>query len=380
MKGIKHVVLLILIAVSANCVARDTWKGVERIVAIGDLHGDYQQFEKAMKMSGLINDQGAWTGGRTHLVQTGDIPDRGPESLKIIRTLQRLEKEARRQKGYVHALIGNHEAMNVYGDLRYVHEDEYHVLVTRDSSALQENYYTQFTRYLSTSSQETVFDEDFKTNWMKTYPLGYVEHRRAWQPGGSVANWVTAHNTVIKINNILFVHGGLDPHRPPKSIREINKVVSKELQRTPLPLGALAEADNGPLWYRGLAQNPEETEREPTIEMLRFYGADHIVMGHSPTRGVINPRFDRRVIVIDVGMAEHYGRGMAVLEIENGQFFALHRGTRVALPKKDSGLKNYFEAISVLEPNPIHIKNIIEKIEQIEQSQALPVAKEALAH
>ena len=65
-----------------------------------------------------------WSGGATHLVQLGDVPDRAPDTRKILDLLMRLEPQARRAGGYVHALIGNHEAMNVYGDLRYVSEGE----------------------------------------------------------------------------------------------------------------------------------------------------------------------------------------------------------------------------------------------------------------
>jgi len=55
------------------------WTGVERVIAIGDLHGDYGQYLKVMQSAGLINKKGKWSGGETHLVQTGDITDRGEE-------------------------------------------------------------------------------------------------------------------------------------------------------------------------------------------------------------------------------------------------------------------------------------------------------------
>ena len=60
------------------------WTGVERIIAIGDLHGDYERYIDVMQSAGLIDKKGKWVGGDTHLVQTGDITDRGPDSRKII--------------------------------------------------------------------------------------------------------------------------------------------------------------------------------------------------------------------------------------------------------------------------------------------------------
>ena len=84
------------------------WEGVERIVAIGDLHGDYENYLAALKAAGLVDRRGKWIGGETHLVQTGDLPDRGPDTGKIIEHIQRLGKQAQRKGGRVHNLIGNH--------------------------------------------------------------------------------------------------------------------------------------------------------------------------------------------------------------------------------------------------------------------------------
>jgi len=174
------VLILLLLQGSAVTFARDTWKGVGRIIAIGDLHGDYEQFRAVMTMTKLIDENGAWTGGKTHLVQTGDIPDRGPDSLKIIRDLQALKKTARKAKGRVHLLIGNHESMNIRGDLRYVHPGEYSVLRDKRSAARQADYYQRFITYMAANGSETIVDDAFKAQWMNAYPLGYVEHRVLW--------------------------------------------------------------------------------------------------------------------------------------------------------------------------------------------------------
>jgi len=85
----KHTFLILLLfssAVFADARKIDEfhWQGVERIVAIGDLHGDYANYIAALSAAGLVNKKGKWSGGETHLVQTGDIPDRGPDTLKII--------------------------------------------------------------------------------------------------------------------------------------------------------------------------------------------------------------------------------------------------------------------------------------------------------
>ncbi|MBT5724208.1 MAG: protein-tyrosine-phosphatase, partial [Gammaproteobacteria bacterium] len=109
--------------------AKDVFKGVDRIVAVGDLHGDYDQYIKVLTTNGLVDEQLRWQGGKTHFVQLGDVVDRGPDSLRIIRHLMKLEKEAKKKGGRVHVLIGNHEVMNIQNDLRYVHPGEYSALI-----------------------------------------------------------------------------------------------------------------------------------------------------------------------------------------------------------------------------------------------------------
>ena len=99
--------------------------GAERVVAIGDVHGAYPEFLAVLRMAGLVDEKGHWTGGRTHLVQTGDILDRGSGTKQVMDLLMKLEGQAKKAGGRVHALLGNHEAMNLLGDLRYVSREEY---------------------------------------------------------------------------------------------------------------------------------------------------------------------------------------------------------------------------------------------------------------
>ncbi|MES2755096.1 MAG: metallophosphoesterase, partial [Pseudomonadota bacterium] len=76
-----------------------------RIVAIGDLHGDFAVWRAIARAARVIDDRGHWAGGKTILVQTGDVPDRGPGTRRILDDLIRLQKEARAAGGRVVALI-----------------------------------------------------------------------------------------------------------------------------------------------------------------------------------------------------------------------------------------------------------------------------------
>ena len=101
------------------------YSGAERIVAVSDIHGAYEPLVATLRNAGVVNADLGWAGGATHLVIVGDILDRGPDSRDAMDLLMRLEGEAEAAGGMVHVLIGNHEAMNLVGDLRYVSREEF---------------------------------------------------------------------------------------------------------------------------------------------------------------------------------------------------------------------------------------------------------------
>ena len=112
-----------------------------RIVAVGDLHGDYDAWVAIARNAGVTDASGHWAGGTTVLVQMGDVVDRWTDSLKIIRSLQQLQKEAPRKGGKVIVILGNHEAMNLLGDNRYTTAGEYAAFVDGQSSARRDRIY-----------------------------------------------------------------------------------------------------------------------------------------------------------------------------------------------------------------------------------------------
>ena len=80
---------------------------------------------EALTAAEIVDGELAWSGADAHLVIVGDILDRGPDSRAAMDLLMKLETEAEAAGGRVHVLIGNHEAMNLVGDLRYVAAAEY---------------------------------------------------------------------------------------------------------------------------------------------------------------------------------------------------------------------------------------------------------------
>ena len=61
-----------------------TFEGIHRVVAIGDVHGDYPRFLEILRTAELIEGKPGWKGGTAHLVLTGDFVDRGDASAKVL--------------------------------------------------------------------------------------------------------------------------------------------------------------------------------------------------------------------------------------------------------------------------------------------------------
>jgi hypothetical protein len=342
------------VAVPRAAVEPDTFTGVERIVAVGDVHGGYDELVALLRQAKVLDRRARWIGGRTHLVQTGDLLDRGPHSKKVMDLLMRLEGQALKAGGRVHALLGNHEVMNLLGDLRYVSPGEYAAFVTSQSEDVRQRAYALLADPVRKD------DRFYRQQWEAQHPLGWVEHRLAFGSSGKYGNWLRERNTVVKIDDYLFLHGGISPRLAESSVREINERVRAELQQQePLTSGLVIDAD-GPLWYRGLALDPPQTLGPHLDRVLAHYGVKHIVVSHTTTPGAVLPRMDGKVLLIDVGLSEHYGARPACLVVERSTPYALHRGDMLRLPMgPGANLVHYLRAAAALDPPPSPLNALI---------------------
>lgn len=368
--------LLLLAPILAATAQEDVWTGIDRVVAVGDVHGDHDQFVAVLRSAGLLDAEGKWSGGKTHLVQTGDILDRGPDSRKAMDLLMRLEEEARSAGGAVHALIGNHEAMNLYGDLRYVSPGEYDAFRDAGSEKAREELYKEHQKQVQASAgQVPRFDDAYRKRWETDHPLGYAEHRRAFGPEGRYGKWILRHSAVIRIDETLFLHGGISPKYADWSVRKINERVREELaDPAKVPDGIVLDVD-GPLWYRGLALGDEKALEPHLATLLKNHAVERLVIGHTYTEGAVIPRFAGRVLQIDIGLARLYDPKlrMACLVIEKGKLHALHRWKRLELPA-DPGrdLLRYLKEAAGLDPDPSPLGK---RIAELEARLAAPAGK-----
>lgn len=312
-----------------------------RIVAIGDLHGDHDAWLAIAKASGLVDAKGHWSGGNATLVQMGDVVDRGPDSLKIIRDLQRLQKEAPKRGGHIIALVGNHEAMMMTGDLRYVHPGEFAAFAGRDSKARRDRVYEANKGVIEAAYRArtpTMTEETIRQEWLKTMPLGKIEYQLAWQPDGELGKWALSNPAVVKLGDSLFVHGGISSAFAGLSVEEINRQVAAALKAQDKTPTAIINHPQGPLWYRGLIARGagDEANVAPipigstvplTIEQeidlaLNNYGVKRIVVAHTPNPPGIIAGDGAKLWRIDSGISRAYNGTLTYLEIVGGQVTA----------------------------------------------------------
>ena len=330
------------------------WTGVERVVAIGDLHGDYEQYLNVMASAGVIDKKGKWSAGKTHLVQTGDITDRGADSRKIIDHMVKLSIQAKRKGGYIHMLIGNHEAMNVIGDLRYVSAGEFNAFTTRNSSRLQEMQWQaqlQWMRDNMLTFEELDLDA-YRMEWEKNVPLGWVEHRQAWSLAGDYGSWVKDNQVAVKINDTIFLHGGISSKYCKFSLQSLTEQVQAAMKVFDPQVDSIVDDPLGPLWYRGLAQEDESEAFSNVLDLiLKRYDAKRIVIGHTGTGGVVWPRFDQRVVANDTGIAAYYGAHIGTLELTEKGATAIYGEQRIPLPVSNDGREDYLRAVIEADSN-----------------------------
>jgi hypothetical protein len=314
---------------------------LHRIVAVGDLHGDFAAWRNIAAAARLVDDKGDWIGGDTVLVQTGDIVDRGPDSLKILQDFMRLQSQALRAHGQVIALVGNHEAMNLTGDLRYVSAGEYASYTDNRSVQRREDTYTTNRAIIEKAYRQRdpqMTGDAIKQAWTQVTPLGLLEHRTAWRPDGKIGRWIVGNPAIVLLDGNLFLHGGISPAYAGLSVAEINRQVAAALVAKNTDPQAIINDDMGPLWYRGLAIAFSEAPAGPATEtpraasvtpalppiqdqvahVLSAYGAKRIVIGHTPILSGIAVLYDGRLVRIDTGISAVYGGKLSYLDIVDG--------------------------------------------------------------
>lgn len=343
--------------------AQLSWPGVERVIAFADVHGALSELSALLQRIGVVDAGLHWSAGRTHVVSLGDLLDRGDDSRKVMDLLMRLQQEAAAAGGRLHVTLGNHEAMNLLGDLRYVTPGEFAAYASDEPAGLRK---TLRAEWLERSGPEsgTAFDQRF--------PPGFFGHRAALAPDGPYGRWILGQPVAIVINDTLFMHGGPSALLAGKSLQEVNlryrtaisdylgalatmeraglvrpeddfaqraRLAKARLSARPVTdhaaqmataaaVQAFVAADDdpwierdGPNWYRGTALCNACSEADVLDPLLDGLDAKRLVIGHTVARNErVASRFEGRVVKLDAGMNRHVYHGhAAALLIENGR-------------------------------------------------------------
>jgi hypothetical protein len=206
-----------------------------RIVAIGDIHGAAGEFVAILQRAGLIDARRRWNGGRDVLVQTGDFTDRGEKVREVMDLLMALEGQASSAGGRVHILLGNHETMNLTGDVRDVTPEIYATFADGRSSSRLERAYREYVtlcnaRAAALGRSPPVYTVVPREEWLAARPPGFLEYRQAFGPRGRYGRWLRSRPAILQIDDTIFLHGGITPELA-LTIEQMNKGVRAELQR-----------------------------------------------------------------------------------------------------------------------------------------------------
>lgn len=358
----------LLLAMAALAPA-DEWRvaEAERVVALSDIHGAYDAMVKTLQNVGILDEDLAWVGETAHLVIVGDILDRGPRSRDVMDLLMRLEDEALVAGGQVHVLIGNHESMNMIGDMRYVSKEEYAAFAADETAQQRRRWFEAYVRRQPMPRDEV----ELKKRFDSAFPAGFFALRAALGPDGEYGRWLLTKPIIAVINGTAFVHGGLSPVVNEYGLDGVNQTLQEELAAYVRAVHTLMEAEillptdsqydyndivsrhlpspddssetlaaiktlqrlagaslistEGPLWYRSNVACGGVVEEHRLEQSLAAIGATRVVVGHTPTPGRrVLQRFGGRLIEVDTGMLNFYYNGSGNALVLSGDEVLVH--------------------------------------------------------
>lgn len=249
---------------SANQAALPTRQEAPQLAVLSDIHGQYQLMQKLLQVNHVVDKQGNWNFAEGHLVIIGDVMDRGDQVTEILWWLYQLEQQAEQAGGQLHLLLGNHETMVLYNDLRYINTK-----------------YQQVAQALGTDYSGLFAEDTVLGQWLRTKPV------------------------LAQVNDMLFVHAGLHPDYLAlgMSLAEVNEQYRQSLgiakeQLREVPVLNFLYGSLGPLWYRGYFRD-ENAITEPLLEqVLQALNVNRIVVGHTSMDGVYS-HYAGKVISVD---------------------------------------------------------------------------------
>jgi hypothetical protein len=273
----------------------------QRVVSVGDLHGDLKQAKLVLKLARVVDDKGEWAGGKTILVQTGDTVDRGADTIEIVEWLNGLVSQATAAGGQAIILNGNHEIKNVAGD-------------HSDVGDVERNNPTRYSQVLD------AYDPN---------------PQPAPSPKGRLSRIIYQHDGVAQVGTSVFAHGGILSQFAKRGIKGINSDIRSLFHTYAVDTRTnkrdLSEYDvfgmDGPFYTRMYANDKEKKACPELDKALGMFGAKRMVLGHTIQKDNgyrVNSRCSKHVILQDVAISGVYDGGhIGATEIRGDAVWAL---------------------------------------------------------
>jgi Calcineurin-like phosphoesterase len=275
---------------------KSEYANVNKQLVLSDIEGNFGAFRKLLQGNGVIDAGFNWVFGDGHLVLIGDFFDRGQQVTEVLWLIYYLEEKAKAAGGYVHFILGNHEIMNLSGDLRYV-QQKY-----KDNATLLNEKY------------ESLYDENTE-----------------------LGRWLRTKNIVEKIGSILYMHGGIsgEVNRMNLSTSAIDQLArpyyADTTNKSPDPKIDIILTDQGPFWYRGYYTGIKAAPQQ-IDSTLSVFGVNHIVTGHTIVADTVSVWYNGKVMNTDVHHAA--GKSEALL-IEGDSYYRVNAEGKKLLLLKD---------------------------------------------
>lgn len=289
-----------------------------RLIAIGDLHGDFLAMVRSLELAGVCDENGKWIGGTAVVVQVGDVLDRGDSEIAILRKLRALKRQAKEQGGDVITMNGNHEIMNVMGDFRYatpgafeecrLYEEKRRSKAGKDGAE-------------KGADVEMALEDDDDDGL-----AGVRARQKLFSPGGEIAKWLAKQPTVLVVDDgTVFAHAGIDLSHVEYGFERINREVSLWMQgKIKMPPKQVLESD-GVVWTRDYGGKDAGVQYEAKAcrrlgAALDAAEAKRLVIGHTPQTTGVTSGCKGAVWRVDVGASRGiYGNAAQVIEVIGGR-------------------------------------------------------------
>ncbi|MEP6596400.1 MAG: metallophosphoesterase [Ginsengibacter sp.] len=275
-------------------IEKSEFKKVKKLLVLSDIEGNFDALRKLLQASKVIDENLNWTFGDGHLVLIGDLFDRGQQVTEVLWFIYYLEEKAKATGGYVHFILGNHEIMNLSGDLRYLPQK-----YLDNANLLHQNYVS-------------LYDEN-----------------------SELGRWLRTKNVVEKIGDVVFAHGGISGfvNNMNVSVPDINTLVRPYYSDTTYnytdPRSDTLFGNMGPFWYRGYYEKTNSHIPSQINNTLSQFGVNHVITGHTIVSDTISVWYDGKLFNTDVHHAA--GKSEALL-IENDKFYRVNaEGNKVLL-------------------------------------------------